>query len=240
MASASTFSNGSDTQLKRKVGRPSQLSLGQILAAASKVGLTNLTLQAVADVLGVTPPALYNHIEGREDLISKFVADVMDKFPVPAYQGEGWANWAAGYAASLLAMYEAVPGLADYTIRRTSTVTSVLDRHEMSIMAAKESGFSDLEALYATRAIIEFVAGWVARKERRDALERELKVHPDEEFRNYVIQKGRDEYPHLKGALKAATSLNLSHRFEFTLRALIGGLEVSISDAHCRKTGKHV
>ena len=240
MASESTFSNGSDTQLKRKVGRPSQLSLVQILAAASKVGLTNLTLQAVADVLGVTPPALYNHIEGREDLISKFVADVMDKFPVPAYQGEGWANWAAGYAASLLAMYEAVPGLADYTIRRTSTVTSVLDRHEMSIMAAKESGFSDLEALYATRAIIEFVAGWVARKERRDALERELKVHPDEEFRNYVIQKGRDEYPHLKGALKAATSLNLSHRFEFTLRALIGGLEVSISDAHCRKTGNHV
>ena len=235
MSSASTFSNGTETQLKRRVGRPSQLSLGQILAAASKVGLTNLTLQAVADVLGVTPPALYNHIEGREDLISKFVADVMDKFPVPAYQGEGWANWAAGYAASLLAMYDAVPGLADYTIRRTSTVTSVLDRHEMSIMAAKESGFSELEALYATRAIIEFVAGWVARKERRDALERELKIHPDVEFRKFVIQKSNGEYPHLKGALKTAATLNLSHRFDFTLRALIRGLEVSISDVPGRK-----
>jgi len=230
MTSATTVSKRSDPTLKRRVGRPSQLSLGQILSAASKIGLPNLTLQAVADVLDVTPPALYNHIEGREDLISKFVANVMDQFPVPAYQGEGWSNWAANYAASLLAMYEAVPGLADYTIRRTSTGTRVLDRHEMSIMAAKESGFQELEALYATRAIIEFVAGWVARKERRDALERELKVHPDEEFRNYVIQKGSDEYPHLKGALKAATSLSLSNRFEFTLRALISGLEVVISD----------
>ena len=61
---------------RRPVGRPRQLSLDQILATASKIGLNDLTLQAVADALKVTTPALYRHVQSREDLIAKVAAAV--------------------------------------------------------------------------------------------------------------------------------------------------------------------
>ncbi|MES2536455.1 MAG: TetR/AcrR family transcriptional regulator C-terminal domain-containing protein [Pseudomonadota bacterium] len=214
---------------KRSVGRPRQVSLDQILDAAAIIGLEKLTLLAVADALGVTPPALYRHVSGREDLISKFVGYITERFPVPAYEGEGWSNWATRFAGALRDMYSAVPGLADYTIRRTHTAHSVLIRHEMSIQAARQSGFDELGALYATRAIVEFVAGWVAQSQRRESAEREGAIHPDVEFRQVVIKETGNQYPNLKDSLQAASKLQPSHRFDFTLRALIFGLANSMS-----------
>lgn len=210
---------------KRGVGRPRQVSLEQIFAAAADIGLGNLTLQAVAETLGVTPQALYHHVKGREDLIAQFVGGITERFPVQPYTGQGWASWAVSFAQALLEMYAAVPGLADYTIRRTHTGHNVLIRHEMSIKAARQSGFDEVGALYATRAIVEFVAGWVARSERRNVTERELEIHPDLEFRQSVLENSDEKYPELKKSLQAAGDLEPSHRFDYTLRALIYGLE---------------
>ncbi|MBI2726075.1 MAG: TetR/AcrR family transcriptional regulator [Polaromonas sp.] len=224
------------TRAKRSVGRPKQVSMEQIFAAAATIGLGNLTLQAVAEALGVTPPALYRHVQGREDLIAKFVKHVVERYPAPEYHGEGWAHWATLYARALMDVYGAVPGLADYSIRRTDTGHNILNRHEISIKAAKDSGFNEVSAFYATRAIIEFVAGWVARHERRNVFERELKVHPDVEFKTHVLEETGDDYPNLKAAVKAVTQLSASHRFEFTLRALIAGLESTMAAEAASKT----
>ncbi|MES1977472.1 MAG: TetR/AcrR family transcriptional regulator C-terminal domain-containing protein [Pseudomonadota bacterium] len=222
--------------VKRGVGRPRQVSLEQIFAAASDIGLGNLTLQAVADTLGVTPQALYHHVKGREDLIAQVVAAVTERFPVQPYTGEGWSSWAVSFAHALLEMYAAVPGLADYTIRRTHTGYNVLIRHEMSIKAARQSGFDEVGALYATRAIVEFVAGWVARSERRNVTERELEIHPDLEFRQSVLDNKDDQYPELKKSLQAAGDLEPSHRFDYTLRALIFGLENNMAISASQQT----
>ncbi|MES2910030.1 MAG: TetR/AcrR family transcriptional regulator [Pseudomonadota bacterium] len=217
------------TPVKRGVGRPKQVSMEQIFAAAATIGLGNLTLQAVAEALGVTPPALYRHVQGREDLIAKYVKDVVERYPAPEYHGEGWANWATRYAQALMEVYGAVPGLADYSIRRTDTGHNILNRHEISIKAAKDSGFNEVSAFYATRALIEFVAGWVARHERRNVFERELKIHPDVEFRTHILEETGDDYPNLKAAVEAVTQLSAAHRFEFTLRALIAGLDSTMA-----------
>ncbi len=75
----------SSAAVKRGVGRPRAVSLEQIFAAAADIGLGNLTLPAVAGILGVTPKALYHHVKGREDLIAKFFGDVTERFPVPSY-----------------------------------------------------------------------------------------------------------------------------------------------------------
>jgi AcrR family transcriptional regulator len=215
---------------KKGVGRPRQVSLEQIYEAALGIGLENLTLQGVAEVLGVTRTALYRHVDGKEDLITKFVGDVTQRFPVEVYNGEGWAHWANRFAKALLDMYMGVPGLADYTVRKTHTGHSVLIRHEMSIKAAKESGFNDLEALYATRAIVEFVATWVARSQRGGGMENKAEIHPDVEFRKFVLEQKADQYPNLKCSLLAADRHEPLHRFEFTLEALIFGLASRLGD----------
>jgi len=211
---------------KRSVGRPPQITMEQINAAALEIGLDKLTLLGVAKVLGVTPAALYRHVDSREDLVARFVADVTEQFPIPGYQGEGWADWASRFARSLLDMYTAVPGLADYTLRKTHVGQSVLHRHETSIRAARESGFAETEALYATRAIIEFVAAWVARSQRRDVSGEESAIHPDLEFRQSALAFDSDQYPGVKSSLRAVLKDKRDplHRFDFTLDALIAGL----------------
>lgn len=210
-------------EVKRAVGRPRQLSMTQILEAAETIGMEKLTLQGVAEVLGVTPPALYRHVQNREDLLAKYAMTMTERYPIAAYAGGDWATWAKSYAEALVRTYGNVPGLADYSIRRTPTVRPVLERHEMSIMAARQSGFDEVSALYATRAIIEFVAGWVARIERRKLTEREQGVHPDQEFRNQLKTTGND-FPNLKRALQAVKELDSAERLDFTLTALILGL----------------
>jgi AcrR family transcriptional regulator len=212
------------SQIRRGVGRPRQVTLQQILEATSAINLENLTLQAVAGELGVTPPALYRHVANREDLVNKFVGYVTEKYPIPSYQGEGWASWAISFAHALHVMYASVPGLADYTIRRTHASASVLERHETAIRVARQSGFDELGAFYATRAIVEFVAGWVAQRQRRDQAQRESSVHPDTEFRETVLHESEKKYPELKASLIAAAKFPASHRFDFTLHALVRGL----------------
>lgn len=220
----STIKTGSEKpDVKRAVGRPRQLSMTQILEAAETIGMEKLTLQGVAEILGVTTPALYRHVQNREDLLAKYAMNMTARFPISAYGGGDWSVWVRGYAEALIETYVSVPGLADYSIRSTPTVRPILERHEMSITAAKQSGFDEVSALYATRAIIEFVAGWVARIERRKVTEREQGVHPDQEFRDQLKATG-DDYPNLKSAMKAVKELDTAERLDFTLTALILGL----------------
>lgn len=207
----------------RSVGRPAQLSLDQILAAAGEIGMHDLTLQAVAQALHVTTPALYRHVQGREDLLAKFAAAATGNLPVPLHEDDSWRDWAERYARTLLKLYSQGPGMADYSVKRTPTSAPVLERHETSIQAAKRSGYDEVSALYATRAIVEFVSGWVARTERRQAVQKEQGVHPDDEFREFVEASGK-LYPGLRHALKAAPNLGSIDRFEFTLQALLDGL----------------
>lgn len=207
----------------RRIGRPQQFSLEHMLEAVRIVGLDDLTLQAVADALEVTPAALYRYVSGKDELIYQFVAYVTAKFPAPTYGGEQWSDWATRFALALLEMYQAVPGLADYSVGETQTSDIVLSRYETSIQAAKLSGFSEVDALYATRAIVEFVAGWVARTQRRAQLERQRGEHPDETLRSHMLTAAAAErYPGFSSALRVER--DSASRFRFTLLALIRGL----------------
>jgi AcrR family transcriptional regulator len=214
-------------QKRRRVGRPSQVSLDQILEAVAAIGLDRMTLHNVALALDVTPPALYRHVKSREDLVDTFVTYITARFPTPVVGTQDWPEWARGFAYALMEMYAATPGLADYTIGQTHTSDSVLARHETSIRVAREFGFDEVGALYATRAVVEFVAGWVAREQRRNAISAQQGVHPDEAFRNHVLTVVPDHYPQLAASLRAASKLKASGRFEFSLIALINGLAQS-------------
>lgn len=208
---------------RRSNGRPPQFSIGDLMAAVRAIGLDKLTLQSVADALEVTPAALYRHFSSKDDLVDRFVADITAKFPIPVVRGEDWPTWAMRFGPALLKLYRAVPGLADYSIRQTQTSDAVLSRHETSMEAAAISGLGEVAALYAMRALVEFVAGWAAREQRRDQLERKQGVHPDRALRDFVLGSQGSRYPRLASALRAETLQPADARFDFTLRALIKG-----------------
>lgn len=59
------------------MGRPRQIDRAAVLRAsveiADELGLAAVTMQAVADRLGVTPMALYRHVENKDDLLNGIV-----------------------------------------------------------------------------------------------------------------------------------------------------------------------
>ncbi len=69
------------------MGRPAQIDRAAVLAAslqlADEQGLPAVTMQAVADRLGVTPMALYRHVTNKADLLDGVVESILLEVPLP-------------------------------------------------------------------------------------------------------------------------------------------------------------
>jgi AcrR family transcriptional regulator len=69
------------------MARPRQIDRDTVLKAslaiADERGLDGLTMQAVAERLGVTPMALYRHVDSKGDLLDGVVESLLDEMPTP-------------------------------------------------------------------------------------------------------------------------------------------------------------
>lgn len=57
------------TPPRRGRGRPPKISQERIVEAAIELGLDSFSMQGIAEHLGVTAPALYSHVAGREQVL---------------------------------------------------------------------------------------------------------------------------------------------------------------------------
>jgi AcrR family transcriptional regulator len=69
------------------MGRPQKISQSSIVAASIKIaddhGLAGLTMKAVAELLGVTPMALYRHVNDKADLLDLVVEALLTETVLP-------------------------------------------------------------------------------------------------------------------------------------------------------------
>jgi len=89
--------------------------LAAALELADDVGLERTSLRAVAQRLGVTPMALYRHVESKEDLLDGMADVVYGRLHLPGRTGSWWDELAAlarSTRSVLLAHPAAVPLLA--------------------------------------------------------------------------------------------------------------------------------
>ena len=70
------------------MARPRQIDRAAVLAAslalADERGLEAVTMQAVAERLGVTPMALYRHVDNKADLLDGVVESLLDEIDLAA------------------------------------------------------------------------------------------------------------------------------------------------------------
>ena len=133
----------------RRLGRPPRISREQIADAAIEVGLSDLTLRAVADHLGVTVAALYHHVDGKDDLLRLAADRSAGRLTVPEDHGQHWTVWLLEWAAYNRAAFVADPALLDQFIdgaispaviaRNTEAFLSVLVRQGFTPDDAAES-----------------------------------------------------------------------------------------------------
>lgn len=102
-----------------RMGRPAELDVDRVVAAAVELadadGLDGVTLQKVAQALGVTKMSLYRHV-GSKDELAELMFDHASG-PVPDLAADlGWREGVRQWAAGIRARYAAHPWMADMPI----------------------------------------------------------------------------------------------------------------------------
>lgn len=80
-------------------GRPAKISRAAIVEAALELGLGTFSMQELAAHLGVTAPALYAHVAGRDEIV-ELVADALrGKLLSFSSVAPHWRGWLEDFAA---------------------------------------------------------------------------------------------------------------------------------------------
>jgi AcrR family transcriptional regulator len=99
--------------------RGTRLSRESVVEASMRLarenGLDGVTMRAVAAELGVTPMALYYHVDNKDQLV-QLIADEVLAGTAPLQSGADWESTLRDYLHSRWEALQAYPGLASYMI----------------------------------------------------------------------------------------------------------------------------
>jgi len=95
-------------------GRPRQIELDDIVRAGRRLGMARLSVKAVAAELGVTPTALYRHVDGRWGLERVVGESLLAELRIDDDPRHDPARHLLSFALQLRAFILRHPGLAVY------------------------------------------------------------------------------------------------------------------------------
>lgn len=158
-------------------GRPPRISRDGIAAAAVEVGLSDLTLRAVADHLGVSIAALYHHVDGKDDLMRLAAEHSLTQRRFPEDHGQHWAVWLLEWGRYTRDAFIADPAVLEQFMDGAISPESIAQSSEAVLRVLVAQGFSVAEAVDAWALTSEAALGsalteirdgrWVARGDLR-------------------------------------------------------------------------
>lgn len=190
---------------QRRVGRPPKIDREMIAKAAHEIGLTGLTMKAVAERLGVSVPGLYHHIEGKDDLMRLAAEYSAGRIELPKDRGQHWAVWLYEWADYNRDAFMAQPELLKQFIEGAIGADRTAATYETVLSRLVREGFSVAEALLAYSAVSEYAVGAavIAIRERRAAAAGRPAMA---EFHRVLAQNDDDAFPHLRRMIADATT----------------------------------
>jgi len=142
--------------------RAKPLSRDVVVEASMRIareqGLEAVTMRAIADDLGVTPMALYYHVENKDDLVGLIADAVLRDSPPLELTVGGWEASLRGHLLSLWDTMAKYPGLAACIIS-FPTLGTTATGHETGVRFFKEAGFSRRHADLAWSFALTFIHG---------------------------------------------------------------------------------
>ncbi|MFF4025581.1 TetR/AcrR family transcriptional regulator [Nocardia elegans] len=152
--------------------QPVPLSAQDILEAALRIvqrcGLDGLTVRAVADELGVTPPAVHYHLRGGEDLNDRVIEAVASRIEITVDPEAPWVDQYADLVSSMDRAFLRYPGTGTrvLTAARESRAAQRLTGAALSIL--RTAGFGEADAVDLFTATYLMFAGWLATRGLRE------------------------------------------------------------------------
>lgn len=136
---------------RRAVGVRAGISLARILEAARSLDPDALTMQAVADTLGVDRKAVNHHVTDREKLLTLLAMDAFATSfsAVKIDADQTWQSACRAYARGFIDSTLAAGALADRIRLDDAHVTQVLKPTESVLKMMTRAGFGDEQAMRA-------------------------------------------------------------------------------------------
>ena|SRR5271167_3854249 len=213
-----------DVVAPRTRGRPARISRERIIAAARTIAPEALTMQKVADVLGVDPKALNYHVRDRDGLRQLVVLDAFEselrRVKIP---GGDWRDVVRAYVHALREATIKLGVLAVAIHLPGSQGLGALDPVESVLQALVGAGL-DIEEAGRTLTFITELAYAAGRDALRMA---ENPVHPDVPGISTALRSAAaDDFPVLRQVVAAREDAGPDNgQLEFSIDLVIAGLE---------------
>jgi TetR/AcrR family tetracycline transcriptional repressor len=154
-------------EVKRTRGgtQPNALSRDDVLdaglAIVSSDGLGALSVSAVARVLGVSSPAVYHYLRGKDDLVDKVCERVAREVVVGEATGERWDDRVVAIILSMNATFARYPGVAAHVLPFRRPSRAVERMSGVVRQCIIDGGFDDDTADDLLAALHFIVGGWL-------------------------------------------------------------------------------
>lgn len=150
-------------QVKRRRGRPALIDRAKIRDAALELDNAGhpLSMQAVADRLGVPRGTLYHHVANHEEMIALVAVarleEAFDEAWMPAPDAD-WRSWVAAFARTMRDALIAYGGPIDHVNLEGAAGRSQLAQVERVLEVMVRDGFTAETAMRALGVIAEIVS----------------------------------------------------------------------------------
>jgi AcrR family transcriptional regulator len=182
--------------------KPRQIALAALDLVDADAGET-LTMKRLTTRLNKDTSSLYNHIDGRIDLIERMRAIIIDNIDVSSFAERPWSDALGEWASSYLAAYATHPNRIRLMVINPITDPSTLRMYETVAAALTAAGWHDGNAAAVMRAVEAYVLGSVLGVIAPDPLLTAENIPPDRAF--------------LRRSLAQGNAQRSSARFVFTL-----------------------
>jgi AcrR family transcriptional regulator len=190
------------------------------LALLDRDGLARFSVRRLADDLGVTPMALYNHVKSKSDLLEAVAEEVLAE---AEYQpaSDDWREIVAGCFRALRATCLAHPSAAPLIQTAAHLPSDVFRPMELVVSALQAAGLRPESAARAYFVLMTFTLGQV----RHQARGWSHGVDP-----NAALWEGRLDRADFPAVTQAITSKtwDFDEFFEFGLALILTGLEAQL------------
>lgn len=213
---------------RRGRGKRAGLDLGKIVDAAATFAPENLTLQAVADLLGVNRKALNYYVPGRQSLLALVAENALSEsmvdiaIPVAMTWQDACRILADGIADSLIAAGE----LADY-LRQEDPATRFLVPADATLGKIIDAGMDEEMAARSVALLVNIATSYardtmIAARDRDNPLSTRLK--------RAATTAGRETLSHIARVASSSVRTYDRRQLGFSVAVVIRGLEGLLAD----------
>jgi AcrR family transcriptional regulator len=196
--------------------------LSAALLMADKGGIESLSMRNLARALKVEAMSLYNHVDGKEDILDGLVDLVASEIDVPKSGGD-WQAAMRQRASSAHAVLLRHPWATMLFVSRMNIGPNMLRYVDATIGCLREAGFSYPMADHAWTALDAYIYGFTIQK-------RNFPLDPSEyapAAKAFLHLIPVEQFPYLNGMSQEVIAGRHDglHQLEFGLELILAGLE---------------